>query len=54
VPPADRAAFLGEIAPALSTITASGQEWAFAFSGHASTEGGGYAQLGQSRNGVFL
>jgi hypothetical protein len=53
VPPTDPAAFRGEIAPASSTITASGQEWGFAFSAHASTDRG-HAQLGQSRNGVFL
>lgn len=53
VPPEDPAAFLGDIAPARSTVHCSGEEWGFAFSGHASTDRG-YAQIGRSRNGVFL
>jgi hypothetical protein len=53
VPPTDPAAFLGQIAPARSTITATGEDWGFAFSGEASTDRG-YAQLGRTRNGVFL
>jgi hypothetical protein len=54
VPATDIAAFRGEIAPATSTIRASGEEWGFAFRADASTDRGGYAQLGRTRNGVFL
>jgi hypothetical protein len=55
VPATDIAAFLGDIAPARSTISAGAEEWGFAFrSDRASTDGGGYAQLGRTRNGVFL
>jgi hypothetical protein len=51
----DMAAFLGDIAPARSTAHCTGEEWGFSFrSDQASTDGGGYAQLGRSRNGVFL
>jgi hypothetical protein len=53
VPETDPAAFLGEIAPARSSISSSGEEWGFAFSGEAGTEGG-WAQVGRTRNGVFL
>ena len=51
--PEDAAAFLGNIAPARSTIHCSGEEWGFSFSGRADTDRG-YAQIGRSRNGVFL
>jgi hypothetical protein len=55
VPPTDMAAFLGDIAPSRSSIWSKGEEWGFAFdSRHASTDGGGYAQMGHTRNGVFL
>lgn len=55
VPATDMAAFLGDIAPARSTITSSGEEWGFSFhSGDGSSERGGYAQVGYTRNGVFL
>jgi hypothetical protein len=50
---ADIAAFLGEIAPARSTITASAEEWGFTCRANGGTTGG-YAQLGDSRNGEFL
>ncbi len=49
----DMAAFLGEIAPARSTIAASAEEWGFTCRANGTTTGG-YAQLGDSRNGVFL
>jgi hypothetical protein len=55
VPPTDMAAFRGDIAPSRSVISSSGEEWGFSFhSRHASTDGGGYAQVGRTRNGVFL
>jgi hypothetical protein len=53
VPPSDPGAFLGQIAPARSTISAAGEEWGFEFSGDAGTDRG-YAQLSRTRNGVFL
>ena len=56
VPPTDPRAFLGEIAPAVSTGSFSGEENGFAFEskGIASTSPRGYAQIGTERNGVFL
>ena len=55
VAPTDPAAFLGEIAPAVSTAVFSGSEIGFEFeSKRASTASGGYAQVGAVRNGVFL
>jgi hypothetical protein len=56
VPPTDAAAFLGEIAPAVSTIDCSGQEIGFRFESArgASTDPAGWAQIGTHRNGVFL
>jgi hypothetical protein len=55
VAPTDSAAFLGDIAPARSTARCTGEEWGFSFrSDQASTDAGGYAQLGRSRNGVAL
>lgn len=56
VPPTDRAAFLGEFAPARATGRCSGSELGFSFKSKpgASTEVLGYAELGRERNGVFL
>jgi hypothetical protein len=56
VPPTDPKAFLGEIAPAVSTISFSAEEIGFRFEsdGRASTSPAGYAQIGTERNGVFL
>jgi hypothetical protein len=55
VAPTDPAAFLGEIAPAVSTATFAGDEIGFAFeSNTASTSPRGYAQIGRHRNGVYL
>jgi hypothetical protein len=56
VPPTDPAAFLGDIAPAVSTGTFLGEEFGFAFESDkgASTAPRGYAQIGTERNGVFL
>ena len=47
------AAFRGEIASARSSITSSAEEWGFTCRANGTTAGG-YAQLGDSRNGVFL
>jgi hypothetical protein len=48
-------AFLGDIAPAVSTGWFSGEEIGFEFeSNRASTRPQGYAQIGTERNGVFL
>jgi hypothetical protein len=56
VPPTDPASFLGEIAPAVSTISFSADEIGFEFESNrgASTSPRGYAQLGTERNGIFL
>jgi hypothetical protein len=56
VPPTDPRAFLGEIAPAVSLASISGEELGFEFesSGRASSAPQGWAQLGTQRNGVFL
>jgi hypothetical protein len=56
VPATDPRAFLGEIAPAVSTGLFSGEEIGFEFesNGRASTSPRGYAQIGTERNGVFL
>ena len=56
VPPTDPGAWLGEIAPAVSTGSFSGEEIGFEFEtkDDASTSSGGYAQIGRHRNGVFL
>jgi len=48
------AAFLGDIAPARSTARCTGEEWGFSFRSDQAGTDGGYAQLGRSRNGVFL
>jgi hypothetical protein len=56
VAPSDPGAFLGNIAPAVSTGVFSGSEMAFEFEsiGTATTAGRSYAQIGTERNGVFL
>jgi hypothetical protein len=55
VAPTDEAAWLGEIAPAVSTITCSGAEIGFEFeSRDGSSAPLGYAQIGHERNGMFL
>jgi hypothetical protein len=56
VPPTDPGAFLGEIAPAISTGVFSGEEIGFEFESNrrASTSPRGYAQIGTERNGSFL
>jgi hypothetical protein len=50
----DPAAFLGEIAPAQSTGTFTGEEWDFILDRANGGTDRGYAQVGRSRNGVFL
>jgi hypothetical protein len=54
VPATDRAAFAGDIALAESTISSVGEEWGFSFRSDRATTDGGHAQLGRTRNGVFL
>ena len=55
VGPQDPGAFLGDIAPALSTASFEGDEIGFTFeSTDASTSPRGYAQIGRHRNGSFL
>ena len=56
VPPTDPAAFLGTFASARSTGRFSGAELGFSFVSKpgASSERGGYAEIGKERNGVFL
>jgi hypothetical protein len=56
VPLTDPAAFVGEIAPAVSTISCSGHEFGFKFASNAgaSSAAGGWAQLGTERNGSFI
>jgi hypothetical protein len=56
VPPTDPAAFLGQIAPAVSTISCSGEEIGFEFVSDkgASSSPRGWAQLGTERNGSFI
>jgi hypothetical protein len=53
VPETDMAAFLGLVAPARSSITAIAEEWGFTCRADGTTTGG-YAQLGETRNGEFL
>ncbi len=53
VPPEHPAAFLGNIAPAHSTGTFAGEEWGFVVDAKGGTDRG-YAQMGRSRNGVFI
>jgi hypothetical protein len=56
VAPTKEAAFKGRFAPAVSTATFSGSEFGFSFRSRpgVTTDGGGYAQMGWHRNGVFL
>jgi hypothetical protein len=56
VPATAPQAFLGDVAPAVSTGSFSGQEIGFEFQSNrgASTSPRGYAQIGTERNGVFL
>jgi hypothetical protein len=56
VPPTDPGAWLGEIAPAISKGSFSGEEIAFEFESDrgASSSPRGYAQIGTQSNGVFL
>ena len=56
VPPTDPAAFLGQIAPAVSTISCSGEEFGFEFRSDkgATTSPRGWAQIGTERNGSFI
>jgi hypothetical protein len=56
VPATDAAAFLGRIAPAVSTLSCSGSEFGFEFTADkgASTSPRGWAQIGTERNGSFL
>ena len=55
VPPTDIAAFRGRIAAARSDGWFSGEELGFRFeSERASTDAGGWAQIGTTRNGVWL
>jgi hypothetical protein len=56
VAPTDPRAFLGEIAPAVSTLLFSADEIGFESESkeRASTSPRGYAQIGTERNGVFL
>jgi hypothetical protein len=56
VPSTDPAAFLGQIAPAVSTISCSGQEFGFEFTSNpgASTSPQGWGQIGTERNGSFI
>jgi len=54
VPATDMAAFSGKIAEARSKGTFAGEEWGFAFRASGDTATGGWAQVGRTRNGVFL
>jgi len=56
VAPSDPGAWLGDIAPAVSTASISGEEIGFEFETRrdATTAQGGYAQIGRHRNGSFL
>jgi hypothetical protein len=56
VPPTDPAAFVGEIAPAVSRLRCSGDELGFEFKSKrgATTAAGGWAQIGTERNGSFI
>jgi hypothetical protein len=54
VPATDMAAFRGKIAPARSTGAFAGEEWGFAFRATGDTAPRGWAQVGRTRNGVFL
>jgi hypothetical protein len=54
VPPTDIAAFRGRIATARSSGSFAGEEFGFAFRSDEASTDAGYAQVGRSRNGVFL
>jgi hypothetical protein len=54
VPDTDIAAFIGDIAPARSTGSFTGEEWGFAFASERASTDRGYAQMGRTRNGAFL
>ena len=56
VAPTDPRAFLGEFAPAVSTLSFSVEEIGFESESkeRASTSPRGYAQIGTERNGVFI
>jgi hypothetical protein len=54
VPVTDKAAFVGDIAPARSTGAFSAEEWGFALDFARGGTDRGYAQMGRSRNGVFI
>jgi hypothetical protein len=54
VPATDMAAFLGDIAPARSTASFTGEEWGFEFRSDRADTDRGYAQIGRTRNGAFL
>jgi len=56
VPATDPAAFLGDFAPAVATGSFSGRELAFSFRADpgAGSARGGYAEMGNERNGAFL
>jgi len=55
VAPTDQAAWLGQIAPAVSTFSCSARELGLEFEcDDGSSANGGYAQIGTERNGVFL
>jgi hypothetical protein len=56
VPPTDAGAFVGQIAPAVSTIACSGEEFGFKFESNsgASTSPLSWAQIGTEENGSFI
>ncbi len=54
VPSTDRTAFRGDIAPARSTGRFHGEEFGFEFHSGVTTTARGHAQIGRSRNGIFL
>jgi hypothetical protein len=56
VPATDPGAWLGDVAPAVSTASISGAEIGFEFETRrdATSADGGYAQIGRNRNGSFL
>jgi len=56
VDPTDPAAFLGNFAPAVATGSFSGRELGFSFKVDpgASSAKGGFAEMGEERNGKFL
>jgi hypothetical protein len=54
VSPTDPAAFVGRFADALSTGRFSGSQLGFSFRGSGSSANGGFAEMGEERNGRFL